>query len=57
MLRLISELDNATNSSDFLKKSNQEMAPVEEVVETPCKRRSKSSCTELQMKHLLIATN
>merc|ERR1712127_261203 len=52
-LKLISELDNASNSSESSKKSNQETEPVEEVAETPSKRRSRNSCTESPMKHLL----
>jgi hypothetical protein len=46
MLKLISELDNVHNFSVFSMKSNQGMAPVEEEVATPFKKRSKSSCTE-----------
>jgi hypothetical protein len=52
MLKLISELDNVHNFSVFSMKSNQGMAPVEEEVATPFKKRSKSSCTELLMRLL-----
>jgi hypothetical protein len=57
MPKSISELDSAQLFSVFLLKSNQEMAPVEAVVVTPFKKRSKSSCTELPMKLLLTPTN
>jgi hypothetical protein len=50
MLKSISELDNAFNFLNSLKKFSQEMVAVAEEVVTPYKRKSWNSCTEFPTK-------